>query len=142
MKNTEIWDLMTKDHLKISNLLEDVSNIDEDDFETVIDKFNKFKWELQKHFFTEERAIFVFYRKPDIEINLIPDLLWEHDKILNKLDEVEKKLYEKKKIDFSGFKQMLLKHKNNEEEILYPKLDEGLDESKKEIIVSRIKSVV
>ena len=143
MKNYEIWDIMTKDHFKLATLLGDVKGKLDGDFESIRDSFNIFKWELEKHFFTEEKAISIFYVPHDpMDKNIIPDLLNDHDKILKKLALFEEKLPSISTEHFMEFEIMLMKHKSYEEESLYPKLDQGLDEMSKKLIIDRISNPI
>jgi len=53
-----------------------------------------------------------------------------------------KKSFKKKKaFDFQGFKELLMKHKDFEDEKVYPKFDQELDEADKRIIIYRINDI-
>ena len=65
MKSTAVLELMTRDHLKIAKLLNEVESSLDDDHATVMKVFDTFKWELEKHFFTEEKALFTQYEPSD-----------------------------------------------------------------------------
>lgn len=141
MRDIEILDLMVKDHQKIVKLLKELHANFADVFEVKSKLFEKLKWGLEKHFFIEERAIFVFYAPQDeTEVNIIPDLLKEHDMILEKLSELEEDLKTRFDTHFIEFQKLLMKNKTFEEGVFYPKLDQGLDENKKKIIIDRINS--
>jgi hemerythrin-like domain-containing protein len=101
--------------------------------------FNKFKWELEKHFFTEEKAIFTFIYIEDAESNnMKEELLKEHNKILSKLNEVENQIKANDQVDFEGFFELLTKHRDYEDEVFYPLLEQNLDNKKKKEIIDRI----
>ena len=67
--------------------------------------------------------------------NVIPDLLEAHDAILKKLALFEKKLPSIETVYFTEFETLLMRHKNFEEDELYPKLDQALDEASKKYII-------
>lgn len=60
IKSTNILNLMVKDHRKIEDLLNNLEEKNNEDFDPMQKAFNKFEWELEKHIFTEEKAIFYF----------------------------------------------------------------------------------
>ena len=127
----EIPDLMKKSHYKIEKLL--------NEFGKDNSLFNKFKWELEKHLFIEEKAIFIFYNPKDSEdFDTIPNLIQEHRKMEKLLSEIENNLRIKKTIDVSELLKLLVKHRKFEDGTLYPKLNRELDEAKKNIIIERI----
>jgi hemerythrin superfamily protein len=144
MKTTAILDLMVKDHAKILKLLNAVEASIRKDFSSLIKSFNTFEWNLEKHIFLEERAIFISYHDPkNIEgYTMVPKFLEEHIVILDKLSGIRKDILRRGPLDLSQFKILLMNHKNSEEKSLYPKLDEELDEIKKEYIIERINEII
>jgi iron-sulfur cluster repair protein YtfE (RIC family) len=144
MKSTAILDLMVKDHLKIIKLLSNVEiGIGTDKISTM-KAFDKFKWELEKHIFVEEKAIFTSYEPEDITggYAMVPELIKEHDEILNKLKVLRKNVKKRITYDFLGFKEILMNHKKFEEEAVYPKFDQELNESEKKVIIERISEIL
>ncbi|MFX0103079.1 MAG: hemerythrin domain-containing protein [Candidatus Hodarchaeota archaeon] len=130
---------MIMDHAKITRLLEELKGISPNNDTLLLSLLNSFKWELEKHFFTEEKAIFVFYQpESQEEQEATREILEQHDKIFKELTKVEERIREKKLVDIQVFKRILLKHKNHEEEVFYPRLDEQLDEKTKEMIFQRL----
>ena len=100
--------------------------------------WQKFKWNLEKHFFVEEKAIFNFYNNiGGEEISGIFEVMDEHGKILALVKEIERKLKEEDvRADIIKLKMLLAGHANFEDATLYPLLDLKLnDEQKKEIII-------
>ena len=89
MKSTAILDRMVKDHGKIVKLLNDVEKVidQEQDIVSTMKVFDKFDWTLEKHFFTEEKAIFTSYEPENVTEGyaMLPELIKEHNEILNKL---------------------------------------------------------
>jgi iron-sulfur cluster repair protein YtfE (RIC family) len=105
--------------------------------------FNKFKWELEKHFFIEEKAIFTLIYSADQETNDMKDeLLKEHRTILKNLKEIEGCLQDNIDTDLTGLKTLLIEHRDFEDESFYPKLEEELDEERKKEIRDRISNPV
>lgn len=144
MKAIAILNLMVKDHAKIVRLLNDIKKIMGQDIISTMGVFDKFEWELEKHIFIEEKAIFTSYDPKNIieGYAMIPELIKEHNEILNKLRIMRKDLVKQRTCDFDGFAEVLMNHKNFEEDSLYPKLDQELEESQKKMIVDRISQIL
>jgi len=144
-KSTNIFKLMVKDHNKIEELLENLELKNNEDFDSMRDAFNKFEWELEKHIFTEEKAIFTSYNPEDVSqgYKMLPELTKQHNFLLNKLNNWRKDVRNKRMIsDFYSFKVYLVRHKNFEEEKVYPMLDQSLSEDEKRHIMSKINEIV
>ena len=138
--NMTITSLMIKSHNKLEKLLDKLKVSTQRDFELTSELFDEFKWEFEKHIFTEEKAIFKFFNfsKDEDHFDVVPNLIKEHDALLEMLNEVENDLSIKDHLDISGFKNLLIKHKNFEEETIYPKLDDELNDSQKNSIFIKI----
>jgi hemerythrin superfamily protein len=143
MKSIEILDLMLKDHNRLIEYLKDVENNLGRDFGFLSNSFNTFQWNLEKHFFVEERAIFAAYNpsEPDQEYNFFSDLMDQHTDILEEIESLRKKLQKREPFDLSELKKLLVKHKNFEEKSIYPLLDQNIDEGEKDFIIDRIKDI-
>jgi len=144
-KSINIFKLMVKNHNKIEELLNNFENKNNDNFNSMRDAFNKFEWELEKHIFTEEKAIFTSYNPDDITegYKMLPELTKQHNYILNKLKNWRKDIRNKSMIsDIYSFKVYLIRHKNFEEEKVYPKLDQSLSGDEKIHIMSKINEIV
>jgi hemerythrin-like domain-containing protein len=101
--------------------------------------FNKFKWEIEKHFFLEEKAIFTFIESENQDIyEISKGLIDAHRELLKNLKEIEDRMKNKKESDLLKFKELLINHRDFEEKSFYPKLDEELDDCKKSQIIDRI----
>jgi iron-sulfur cluster repair protein YtfE (RIC family) len=144
MKSTAILQLMVADHTKILKLLTDVEHSLGKDVTEVLKIFNTFEWELEKHMFTEEKAIFTSYTPTNIfeGYQIVPDLMKQHDELSKYLAAMRKAVMWQQPTPFKEFKDLLLSHKTFEEVSLYPRLDEELDEKQKNEIVSRIRQMV
>jgi len=145
IKSTNILNLMVKDHYKIEDLLNNLEEKNNEDFDSMKNAFNIFEWELEKHIFTEEKAIFTSYNPDDIfeGYKMLPELTKQHNFIVNKINNWRKDIRNQRMItDFYSFKVYLIRHKNFEEEKVYPKLDQSLSEDEKKLIVAKINEIV
>ena len=154
MKTKAILDLMVKDHNRLMAYLKDVENNLGRDFVSLSDSFNTFQWNLEKHFFAEERAIFAdsdpdesdkeynyFSGLMDQQYNYFSDLMGQHKEILKKIKSLRKKLQKREPFDLNELKKLLVKHKTFEEKSIYPVIDQEIDESEKRFIIDRIKDI-
>ena len=144
-ESVNILELMIKDHRKIENLINDLEEKTKQDFDSMSKSFNKFEWELEKHIFTEEKAIFTSYNPEDVTegYKMLPELTKQHNFIINTLNNWREDIRKKRIIsDVFSFKEFIIKHKNFEEEKVYPKLDEAVSEDEKRKIVAKINEIV
>ena len=100
MKKTSILDLMVKDHLRLLKYSDNVEKAERDD-ESLQRTFDLFEWNLEKHFFVEERAIFTSYNPDYIEDGhqLFTNLSKQHTSILEKVESLRKRLRSGRPID-------------------------------------------
>jgi hemerythrin superfamily protein len=143
MKSTAILDLMVKDHNRLMQYLKDVENNLGRDFGFLSNSFNTFQWNLEKHFFVEERAIFISYfpDESNKEYNFFSDLMDQHTEILGTIESLRKKLQKREPFDLNKLKKLLFKHKTFEEKNIYPVIDKEIDEDEKGLIIDRIKEI-
>lgn len=137
---------MTTDHLKLLKLLYDVEKSRSMHMElvSIMKVFDIFEWELEKHIFTEEKAIFTSYSPKNIieGYKMIPELIQQHNDILNRLRIMRNDLLWNKPMLYHEFKEFLVKHKTFEEISLYPKLDQELTNQQKQEIIRKIHEVI
>lgn len=136
---------MIKDHGKIEKLINQLEEKNNEDFDSMKKAFKKFEWELEKHIFTEEKAIFTSYNPENTSegYKMLPELTKQHNFILNKLNNWRKDIRNKSMIsDIYSFKIYLIRHRNFEEEKVYPMLDQSLSEEEKRHIESKINEIV
>lgn len=143
MKSNLLLNLMVKDHNRLMKCLKDVEKNIKSDFEVLLKKYNTFEWNLEKHFFVEERAIFTAYNPDYIEDGhqLFTNLSMQHTSILEKIESLRKRLRSGKSIDVSNLEEMLVKHKTYEEKNVYPVLDVEISEGEKRFMIERIKEI-
>jgi hypothetical protein len=98
---------------------------------------------LEKHFFVEERAIFISYNpnKPSKQYKFFSDLMDQHTEILETIESLRKKLQKREPFDLDKLKKLLVKHKTFEEKNIYPVIDQEIDEYEKSYIIDRIKEI-
>lgn len=133
---------MLKEHRKMDNLLSDFGREIARDFEESKIRFSEFVWCLQKHFFLEEKAIFVMGDKligEDV-VNVF-ELMKEHGEIMELVKNIEEGINTGVKVDISSLRTLILKHAAFEDKYFYPELDETLDIETKEQIISKIKQM-
>ena len=144
-KSNKILSLMTKDHCKIEELINDLENKNKIDFDSMYKSFNKFEWELEKHIFIEEKAIFTSYKPDNITegFKILPELTNQHNFILNTINNWRNDVRKKNLLtNIYSFKEFLNKHKNFEEKEVYPKLDQALSEREKKHIIAKINEII
>lgn len=132
--------LMLKEHDNIRDHLLELLNAVENG--TATDKiFHNFKWNLEKHLFLEEKAIFYIYQKINgQEVSEVFDVMQEHIEINNLLKEISESYNNNETLKELAL--LLDKHSKYEDETLYPYLDEYLNENQKKEVISRIKEIV
>ena len=144
-ESTSILSLMIKDHGKLEGLIKDLEEKSKLDFEEMEKAFTKFEWELEKHIFAEERAIFTSYKPEDVSegYKMLPELTKQHNYIVNTLNNWRSDVRKKKTLtDVYSFKEFLKKHRDFEENEVYPRLDESLSEEEKRHIVAKINEII
>jgi len=143
MKNSNtILEIMLGDHALIETLLIAFKDSLGKSVELTEELFDKFRWELEKHIFVEEKVIFRLCNLPKPELcKVVQDLTKDHDTMLEMLNEVQNDIVTKNETNISKFQELLADHRKTEEEILYPMLDQQLSEKEKEMIILRINEV-
>lgn len=144
MKSTSILELMIADHGKILKLLNEVEKSIGIELVSLMKVFDTFEWELEKHIFTEEKAIFTSYSPKNIVegYKMVPELVQQHNDILNRIRVMRKDLMWNKPVKFHEFKELIVAHKTFEEVSLYPKLDQELTTQQKQEIIHKIREIV
>ncbi len=136
-----ISNIMIRDHVRIREILNSLESVFRTSPENIKGYLNKFKWNLEKHFFIEEKVIFSMLEiSGSEEISNIFDLMKQHGEIIELIKDLENNL--KNKIDFSIIKEKLTEHLRFEENFFYPKLDDLLDENQKKEICTRIEEII
>lgn len=142
--NNTISSLMVRHHIAISLLLKTLEESFRQKSETAEELLGEFRWELEKHIFVEEKAIFGFCGNTlsGKICETMMSLRAEHEIMLNMLDAVKIGMKaEKDTIDILDFQSLLLRHVKTEEESLYPELDNVFNPKQKEKIINRINEI-
>ena len=135
--------LMLEDHKRILGFLNEFEKQIAKDTRKAKEIFEKFKWNLEKHFFVEEKVIFtIFDTRGEGEQEDILNLLKEHKDIFLLMKKAEDSLSKNTKPDVSELKTILLRHADFEGENFYPRLEEELSEQEKSLITQRAKQIV
>jgi len=141
MKNDNILEIMVSHHA----LLETLFSVWQEEIEKSIGNpkasLGQLQWEMEKHFFVEENAIFDFTRwQNSVIAEMVDHLKKDHH---NMLESLKGFFTDSAKIDgaISAFSKILKQHRQLEEKELYPKLDEELTESQKQEIISHINEI-
>lgn len=102
----------------------------------------EFTWEIKKHFFIEENAIFDYLPLKTLEVfKTMNHLRDEHITMLAELKDISEDLPEVKDENLENFHNLLEHHREIEEKELYPKLDKELRDEQKRQIISRINDI-
>jgi hypothetical protein len=129
-----IQEAMIKEHKRIEKMLVKL----ETSFDS--EKLNQLKWNIQKHFFIEENAVFSLYiPSSEGEMSAVDQILREHEEIMKMIELAEHNL---NKEDIGRIISLLRSHAKFEDENFYPLLDEQLDALSKEKIIGRVSEIV
>ena len=88
--------------------------------------------------------IFTSYNPDHVDegYHVFLDLSKQHTVIFKKLESLRNKLQKRKPFDLSELKKLLIKHKNFEEQNVYPVLDQEIEEDEKHFIIGRINEII
>lgn len=140
-----ILSLMIKEHKKIEALIDALDEQIDGEFDKLKEAFSQLEWQLEKHLFMEEKAIFTMYEPEDINqgYNMLPTVTTHHNEILNRLGLMRHSIQNgQAPQDLYKFKTFLVRHRNFEEKDLYPKLEDVLTDAQKEVIIDRINEII
>ena len=130
---------MMKHHYNIDKILGKFTKELKEKSKVNMSTFNKFKWELEKHFFLEEKAIFQLHYSNNKQTNKITTRLKsEHDKMIEELEKLEANIKLGKSFDFTDLRKMIIDHKNYENREFYPLLDDELENERRDLIIQRL----
>ena len=136
----EISRIMTDDHTRIINLLYEFSTLVEESGESkesLLKVCQQFKWELERHFLTEEKEVCTrFPENGDQE--MLQKMKDDHTEILNILVGMEGKISNEEETSCLELKTSLLSHQNFEDNYFYPYLEENLNEEQKQEMKDKV----
>jgi hemerythrin-like domain-containing protein len=142
-KENTVSEIMLKHHHRLEDLFDIfIKNIGKN-FKLTIDTFERLEEELKGHFSVEEKVIFKLFDSSDKKIfPMIQRVTEEHNKLLEMFSTIKNDLVMENKVDPSAFKNLLLKHKDFEDEALYPEMDRALDQSQKTLLIKNIDEII
>lgn len=104
--------------------------------------FLNFSWEIKKHFFVEEEAVFNFLTWNNQEIeSIIEQLKQDHIDILAKIDNFAKNLSNLSGEEIQNLYIMIKNHRELEEKKAYPLIDGTLSSFQKNRITERVNEI-
>lgn len=139
MQPTNIISLFVEDHARISSLLNDFKKNKYKKSKKTAGLFNQLSNALRNHFKEEELLYSKYKYKTGNIIPVIQTIKREHEIFSGKLDMMQLSIKKQDKINTTGFFELLLRHKNIEERLLYPELDNVLSDKEKEDIYWKLK---
>ena len=138
-----ITQIMIKEHAKIDRIFEEFETSLETNFEESKQLFKDFKWNLEKHFFIEEKVIFHIYNSAtEKESEEIMNLLKDHKDLQWRINRIENSSIANMKPILQELKIILKSHVGLENNIFYPKLDSELDEKSKALILEKTEEII
>lgn len=138
-----ITEIMLKEHVKLDKMLEEFENSLEINTEKSRQLFSRFKWNLDKHFFIEEKVIFhVYNAATEEESEEIINLLKDHKDMQWLMNKIEDSIKADINSILPELKKILRAHVVLENNIFYPKLDKELDEKSRGLILERIVEII
>ena len=138
-EETFISNYMIKDHCDIEKHLNNLEKDIQENSDSTEESFKNFKWRLLRHFSEEEKVVFIQCDPSTCDQEIIDKISDEHKIMLEKLEEIEQEISRGNKPSVDELKRLIKEHSKFEDDELYPRLDEQLDESKKQIIIERLK---
>jgi hemerythrin-like domain-containing protein len=138
-----ITESMVKSHKELSVLLERLVDGVNLSSKQCWNLFEDFQARLFEHLNIEERAIFGFHNITDKRSKeIIRELLHEHGLMRSLVDDTAARLKANNHIDLVPFLELMNKHQNIENQVLYPKLDHELDDDEKKDMEGQIKKII
>lgn len=142
MAEDTILNLMVSHHALLEVLFKLFKDQANKKSEKASESLSELIWEIKKHFFTEENAIFDFLPMINYGVlETVNHLRDEHIEMLNDLKKFSENVLEISDEDLKRFSKLLENHRSTEEENLYPKLDKELREEKRKEVVFRINEI-
>jgi hypothetical protein len=134
-ETVNISEIMIRDHLRLLTLLHR-TGVSQNQSDIALDHLKKIIWDVEKHFFTEEKAIFSYLNsKIDNYSKIYKEIIQHHSEILDDLYSAVKSLQHDAAFSDFLIREKMINHQKYEENEVYPLLENEIsDESKREII--------
>jgi hypothetical protein len=138
-----IKEIMLAEHGRLNLLLDNFERALVKDSLKAQEKLDILRWNLEKHFFLEERAVFLAYiSKTENEKSEVDRLIKEHVSILELVRDMEKDFSYNRKINFSELRDKLVLHSGFEDKVFYPKLETELNEEQKQDLILKSQKLI
>ncbi len=136
--------MMLKDHLRLLSLLHTFDRTENGDFTAKLTAFDTFKWNAEKHMFTEEKVVFTSFNAEEKKehYNLFLEISKEHTAILNEMALMYEGLQKRTFVDGFRLRELLINHQRYEEKLLYPRLEKELTLEEKELLLEHITEII
>jgi len=142
-ESESLTDMMLAEHARIGEMLEDVNIATYEEGKNTSEAFNKFKWNLEKHFIMEEKAIFQMLNNiSGMEVTDTFKLMGEHGSILSLMRRIEEDMKIKDYSKIQELMSQLEEHSDFENQTFYPNLDKKLSDDRKKEIVERVSEIL
>jgi hemerythrin-like domain-containing protein len=135
MKRT-ITKIMINEHRILEQILDEFEESLKD-LKKAKEIFSKLIWNIEKHFFVEEKVIFSIYNDNEQENEELSRIIKEHREVQWLLKRMQQDINKGITPKKSRLREILRHHEKKENEILYPKFDEELDPVQKKMIIER-----
>lgn len=145
MSNETISEYFGKDHDRLDELFKDFQKNKHTDFLKAKEAFRKFKFSLQRHIIWEEDILFpLFEKKTGMTNGPTHVMRMEHRQIGGYLEGVHNKVKEgdpNTDPEEQSLLSVLLQHNLKEENILYPAIDNLMDESARKDVFKMMQEI-
>lgn len=143
MQKNDLNYLMNLEHSRIFKFLNDFEKALEINTSKAEEAFSKFRWNLEKHFFIEEKAIFnISGSMTGDSVSDTFELLKEHGEIIERVKNIEDELSEGNIPSVATLKMAIHKHNNFEDNVFYPELEKRLNEEQKAEMFERAREII
>jgi len=134
-----IQSIFAKDHHEIAEELDHLDALSSKTSEDFLPEYKKFRWHLQKHFFLEEKALWIYCdMEKKFNQEMITDLLNDHDFLIEFYNRIAIVDQTERKTILSEFIQKIREHVKYETENFYQVLDEELESTEKSSVIEAI----
>jgi hemerythrin superfamily protein len=131
--------LFLGDHQRIVKLLNEFKRSKRSQFKKTKEIFEQLDFSIRKHQ-KQEEILYMNYKQTTGEfIPALQTIRREHQIIEDHLDRIRRAMNDGSKIETAKLYPLLERHKNIEERLLYPELDNVLSEKEKEDVYWKIK---
>ena len=139
-----LTEVVKKEHERLNNMMGEIIESSKKE-QNLKELFNKFKWNLEKHFSLEEKGIFESFQMiKGEEVPMAFDLINEHAEIRAIIKQIESKLENSESVleDLYSVKKEVLLHEHTEDADFYPMLEGTLNENQIKDIIIKCREII